>query len=425
MDPSHTMDVDLAEADQALIQRAHTLAGEFATRAREYDNEARFPAKNFEQLREEGFLTLAVPRRYGGNGVDSGYPDLLPLLVVETLAAGCGSTAWNLQTHYAHCGLVARLANEAQRGRIFADVVRRGALIGSLGSEVNPEQLSAPKDVAARFTVASSLTAVDGGFQANGTKHFCSVTPAGDYGMFWAMVPGSTSMADGLVMSILPRNTSGLSFQEAGWQECIGLRASVSWSARLENVFIPWDNVLGEPGDFVQKDPYTFELGYTAVTLGVAQGVLNFVITFLRERPFLLKDDVVVYTVGEMESALQATRSSVRYAQRLWQHERHAEAQLASIRALHSARESALFVTTKAFDVCGTRSLFKFHPIERAWRDVRALTLHTRASQLMRLLVEASVSGEFHPKQKYGPRLEQRKSWKDLDLTGTAQGKPS
>jgi alkylation response protein AidB-like acyl-CoA dehydrogenase len=231
-------------------------------------------------------------------------------------------------------------------------------------------------------------------------------------------------MADGLVMSIVPRNTPGLSFQETGWQECIGLRASVSWSARLEDVFIPWENVLGDPGDFVQKDPYTFELAYTAVTLGVSQGVMNFVTRYLKERSFLLKDDVVVYTVGEMQASIQATRASVRYAHWLWQQEHHAEAQLASIRALHSARETAILVTTKAF-VCGTRALFKFHPLERAWRDARALTLHTRESQLMRLIVEASVSEEFHPKQKYGPKLAQRKSWKDLGLAGTASGKLS
>ena len=79
-----------------------------------------------------------------------------------------------------------------------------------------------------------------------------------------------------------------------------------------------------------------------------------------------------------------------------------------------------MFVTTKAFDVCGTRALFKFHPLERAWRDARALTLHTRESQLMRLIVEASVTKEFHSKQKYGPKLAERRSWKELGVVGTA-----
>jgi alkylation response protein AidB-like acyl-CoA dehydrogenase len=410
------MDIGLTREQRGWVARAELLAKEFATRARQYDEAAAFPAENFAKLRQEGFLTLGVPHKYGGQGVDDGYPDFLPLLVAEAVAAGCGSTGWNLQTHYEHCGLVFRMGNEAQHRRIFRDVIEKGSLLGSLGSEVNPEQLTAPQDTATRFTVGTQLTPVPGGLRANGMKHFCSVTPAAGYGMLWGMAPGTSSMADGLVLCVVPTDSPGLTLLDSGWKDCIGLRASVSWSAKLENLFVPWDNVLGQPGDFVQKDPYTFELAYTAVTLGVAQGAFDFLIGFIKERPYLLKDDTVAYVVGEMDSALQATRTSVRYAHGLWAEERHAEAQLASIRALHSARETALLITNKGFEVCGTRSLFKFHPLERAWRDVRALTLHTRESQLMRLLMEGRLSDDFQSKQKYGPRLEKRKSWADLGV---------
>lgn len=71
-------------------------------------------------------------------------------------------------------------------------------------------------------------------------------------------------------------------------------------------------------------------------------------------------------------------------------------------------------ITTKAFEVVGVRSLFKFNPLDRAWRDVRRITLHTRESLFMRLLAAGEISGQVFVKEKYGPRLEARRTWADL-----------
>ena len=56
------MDFSISPQDQTMVDRAHELAKEFATRAREYDDAASFPEKDFEQLREAGFLKLTVPQ---------------------------------------------------------------------------------------------------------------------------------------------------------------------------------------------------------------------------------------------------------------------------------------------------------------------------------------------------------------------------
>ena len=130
----------------------------------------------------------------------------------------------------------------------------------------------------------------------------------------------------------------------------------------------------------------------------------------------LMQDDVNAYTLGEMDAALQASRTSMWYAAWLWEQARYGEAELASMRALHTSKQAALMVTAKAFDVCGARSAFKSYPVERAFRDVRTFTLHFRESQVLRMLADAEVGGAFHSKQKYGPKLG-RQSWKAL---GTA-----
>ena len=404
------MDFTLSPTDRELVERARGLAAEFAPRAREYDEAAAFPAADFARLREEGLLTLTVPVELGGHGMwqDDRY---LPFYsVLETIAAGSASTAQLLQIQSHASGIVAYLGNDEQRRRILGDVVARGALMASCGSEADPRQVSSGR-------VESGLRPAPGGFRLTGVKHFGSLAPAADYYLVYVMAPGTTTMAEGYTTVIVPKDSPGVSFDN-NW-DTMGMRATISWSLRLDDVFVPWENVIGQPGDWIQHDPRTFTLAYVANHLGTAQGAFDFVAGYLRERPYLMNDDTIAFTVGEMDSALQATRTSMWYAAWLWEQGRFAEAEMASMRALHSAKQTALMVTTKAFDVCGARAAFKHLPLDRALRDARTFSLHFRESQLLRMLAEGDLGGDFHSKQKYGPKLA-RGSWAALGLEAPA-----
>jgi alkylation response protein AidB-like acyl-CoA dehydrogenase len=405
------MDFALTAEERALVGRARVLAAEFALRAREYDEAAAFPAENFAQLRSEGLLTLTVPEALGGHGFWQGKRFLPLYMILETIATGCASTAQLLQIQSHASGIVAMLGDDEQRSRILGDVVRRGALIASCGSEADPRQISSGR-------VESALRAVPGGFRLSTVKHFASLAPMADYFLVYVLAPGATTVADGYTTVIVPRDSPGVSFEDE-W-DTMGMRATISWALKLDDVFIPWENVIGRPGDWVQSDPRTFTLAYVANHLGTAQGIFDFVHEYLKPRPFLVKDDVIAYTVGEMESALQATRASMWYAAWLWEQGTYAEAERASMRALHSAKQTALMVTTKAFDICGARGAFKSLPLERAFRDVRTFSLHFRESQLLRMLAEAALGEPFHSKQKYGPRLG-RQSWEALGIAAPAE----
>jgi alkylation response protein AidB-like acyl-CoA dehydrogenase len=317
-------------------------------------------------------------------------------------------------THYHACGLIAGLGSEEQKTRIFADVVNNGALIATLGSEVQPQQMKARQTKAGPLVSwEAGMEPVEGGFIANARKGFCSTAKEADYIIYWSQAPGTSGGGDGLTMSIIPKDTKGISFLP-GWEDAIGLRCSESGGAMFENVFIPWENVMGQPGDYVQVHPYTFELSYAMFLLGLAQGAYNFLRNSLKEREFLQEDDTVMYALGEMSSEIQATRMSCWYTQWLWDQKDYEEAHQSALRALHQAKTTSLKVATRGFDVIGVRGLFKFNPLERIWRDIRTATLHTRESQFMRLLSLGELRGQKFVKQKYGNRVSTRKTWNDL-----------
>ncbi|OON42038.1 hypothetical protein BTJ39_02465 [Izhakiella australiensis] len=407
----------LNQQQQHWVEKAQGLASEIADLAAQYDREACFPEKVFERLRASGLLALAVPKEYGGHGTADGNVHLTAYLVTEAISRACPSTGWDLIIHYHQCGAVARLGNEEQKQRILGDVAKNGALMGSLGSEVDHRQSVTVGQETRKLVFQADMMPVDGGFCVNASKHFCSNGPVADYLLYWSMAPGSQSGGEGLTLSIVTRDSAGLTFHNHGWDDIIGLRSSVSWSATLKDVFIPWQNVLGEPADFVHKDPYTLELSQAFQLVGAGQGAMDCIVKTLRDRPFLQKEEGLMVLLGELESALQAARGSCLYANMLWEQKNYGAAARASLSAHHTARETALLVATKGFDIIGTRSLFKTMPLERIWRDIRTASLHTRESQLLRLVADAVVSGHYAPKQKYGSQTVKARSWRELGLT--------
>jgi alkylation response protein AidB-like acyl-CoA dehydrogenase len=90
-----------------VLERARTLAADFATRAADHDRDGSFPFENFDALRDANLLNLTVPARYGGQGAG------LPLVcrVIGEIARGDASTALVLAMHYIYHAMYARAAN--------------------------------------------------------------------------------------------------------------------------------------------------------------------------------------------------------------------------------------------------------------------------------------------------------------------------
>src|SRR5437764_4906830 len=81
---------------QSILDRAATLAADFATRAAEHDRDASFPFENFEVLRDADLLSLTIPVEHGGHGAGLA----IACRVIQTIAGGDASTALVLSMQY-------------------------------------------------------------------------------------------------------------------------------------------------------------------------------------------------------------------------------------------------------------------------------------------------------------------------------------
>jgi alkylation response protein AidB-like acyl-CoA dehydrogenase len=389
------MDFQLSAAQAEVVEHARGLAATFAARASVYDEQAAFPAENFAELRAHGLLAMTVPPEYGGMGLWMDRQYLTYYLILEAVAYGCSSTAQLLQVHSHATGIISGMGTPAQHACYLPQVVTEGKLMVSCGSETTVGTI----DVGFYDT---TLKGVEGGYLLNGTKSFASLAPAADYYLVWALMEGTTRLADGLVFAVVPKGTPGVVLDN-DW-DTMGMRATVSWSLHFHDCFVPADAVVGKPGEWVWGDPRTFTLGFCANHLGTAEAVFDGILDYIKPRLTLAQDAVIGTTIGQLDAALYGAKMALYHAAWLWETAEPTTAELASMKALQLAKQAALSVTSKAFELCGARSTFKRYPFERAFRDIRTYTLHARDDKMLQMLAQADLGGPFHSKQRYATR---------------------
>lgn len=369
------------------LQRAKVLAEHFRTRLPEYDRDASTPTANLDEIREAGLHTMTVPKEYGGLGMWTiGGRFTEYYRVFETLAHGDSSTAQLLQVHCHATGMLATLGTLEQRA-FYMEEVMRGKLIASIGSEAQLH--STAKEV-----YKAELLRKGDGYVLNARKAFASLAGAADYFNVWTAVEGDGGFSDRMVIVTVPRDTVGFTMTN-DW-DTLGMRPTTSWSLAFENVTVPSEWVVGEPGAWVRQDRRTFTLAYAANHLGTAQAAFDFTTAFLRDRPHLAESEIVQSKIGDWSSKLYATRCAVYEASARWDRgDDPNEAELDGVRALHLAKRLALEIAYDSYDLCGARVSSNVYPLNQILRDVRAFTLHFRDDLYMAQVGRSALGKEF------------------------------
>lgn len=390
------MNLELTKEQRDLIGLTREVSKPFAARSLAYDKAAAFPEENFKELKAAGLHKLTVPKRYGGAGLwgKDGY--LIYYLVLIEMARHCSSTAQLLQVHSHGVGIVAGNGSEAQCDRYMPGVAEGGDLYASCGSEASV-RVSGPE----KFD--SVLKSSGSDFVLNGFKGFASVGPAADQYVIWALMEGTSRMDEGMVFAVVPKGREGIRLED-NW-DVLGMRATVSWNIHLKDVAVDASEVVGCPGDWVQKDPRTFTLGFASNHLGQAKAIHDYVVEYLSRRPDLKAGQVALNDLGEAEVRISAAESVLMRAAKMWEAGSYDDAERLSMHALFLAKQAGLDFVVKAFDICGARATFNDSPLNLYLRDLRTFTLHFREDRLLQMLASASLGEEFHSKARYGRRL--------------------
>ena len=359
---------------QQFIDLAGTLADEFAARAAEHDRDGSFPFENYERMKQTGYLGLSVPVELGGMGAS-----LLEMcLAQERLAQGCASTALAVTMHISPIGQQATLWQAGLRPEL------EGLLRGAASGEVVYASMSAEPGYSILTDSSTTMTKVPDGFLVNGHKVF---------GTGSAVCTSFSTMAryddpvDGprLMFFVLPRHSEGVVVHDT-WNT-MGMRGTQSNDFDLENVFVPETAVFHSlPVDHFDATLIKTVWGWSmpvfgSVYLGIAAGAMAELRRIVLRRRWEQRPEIQG-AFADMEVLLESGRAVIRaHAQdyesgRLYVDLPVQQAMSRAVLPKYVATNNAVKILDLVMQVAGGSGYFKSSPLERAYRDVRAGTVH-------------------------------------------------
>lgn len=366
----------------------------FAARAPQYDRENRFFTEDFEELRQSGYLLLAVPTELGGSGLS------LAEVVREQrrLAYYAAPTALAINMHLYWTGIAADLLRagdtsltwllkEAANGEIFA------AGHAESGNDI-PVLLSTTK-----------AERVAGGYRFTGRKLFSSLTPVWTYLGLHGM-DMSDPAAPKIVHGFMHRDTEGYRIEET-W-DVLGMRATRSDDTVLDGAFVPDRYICrtvapGAAGvdQFILAIFAWALLGFGNIYYGLARRAMDLTIQWAKSKRSIALTRPMAYhaelqhRVAEMGLALESIEPHLERIAEDWSSGvDHGPLWPAKIvAAKYHAVEDAWRVVDLALEVGGGFGIFRKSGLEQIFRDARLGRMHPANSMFTHELVAKTLLG--------------------------------
>ena len=353
---------------------AASLSKEFAKTAVERDAAAGTPDHEVQRLRESGLLPLVVPKEYGGVGATWAEA----LKVVQELSKADGSIGQLYGNHLNLTTLGHVSGTSTQKERFYRETAEQQLFWGNA--------------INTRDTRLKILP--DGNhFYVDGIKGFGTGISAADRRVFTAIQDG----VEEPILFVIPKERERLvSIQD--WDN-IGQRRTDSSSFLFQNVRVEQDEIFGPPhppdSAFATLLGIIAQLTKTYVYLGIAEGALEAAKAYTQTntRPWLTsgveratQDPYILHHYGEfwvqLQAAIAFADQSAQRVNEAWDrelsltHEERGEVAIAVFSAKAFATRVGLDISTRIFEVMGSRATASQHGFDRYWRDLRTFTLH-------------------------------------------------
>jgi alkylation response protein AidB-like acyl-CoA dehydrogenase len=370
--------------EQAMVREmARQFARErLAPGAAERDRTGAFPAAELAEMGELGLLGMVVPEEWGGAGADA----IAYALAIEEIAAGDGAISTIMSVHNSvGCAPILKFGTAAQKER-FLRPMAAGRMLGAF-CLTEPQ---AGSDASALKTRAVR----DGDhYVLNGAKQFITNGQHAGVALVFAVTDPAAGKK-GISAFLVPTDTPG--YQVARLEDKLGQRCSDTAQIVLEDVRVPADLMLGEPGQGYRIALANLEggrIGIAAQSVGMAQAAFEAARDYARDRVSMgvpiIEHQAVAFRLADMATRIEAARQLVLHA---------ASLRGAGQPCLKEASMAKLFASEMAERVCsdaiqtfGGYGYVNDFPVERIYRDVRVCQIYEGTSDIQRLVIARNL----------------------------------
>ncbi|HVW45310.1 MAG TPA: acyl-CoA dehydrogenase family protein [Amycolatopsis sp.] len=306
---------------------------------------------------ELGVTQIGIPEELGGAGTERSV--VTSALIAEALAHGDLGLA------------VAVLAPSAVSTALvlWGDGQQQGDYLPAFVGENVPAAafaLQEAKPLFDPFRPATRARRTPSGYQLDGVKSLVPRAAQAELFVVSAMLEGS-----GPALFLIESSTAGLTVAP---EPAMGLRGAATGLVYLENVRVPAGALLGSPEVFADAVRLS-RLGWAALATGTAKAVLDYVIPYVNERTAfgepISHRQAVAFSVADIAIELEGMRLvTLRAAARAEQGKPYAR-EVALARKL--ATDKGMQIGSAGVQLLGGHGFTKEHPVERWYRDLRAI----------------------------------------------------
>ncbi len=341
-----------------------------------------FPTDSIKKMSELGLMGIPWDEKYGGNGMDT----IALVIAIEELGKECASTA---ATMMAHTSLgttpIAIFGTDEQKAKYLPDLCS-GKMLGAFG-------LTEPNAGSDAGNTQTRAVKKGDGYVINGQKAFC--TNAGYAGTIIITAVLDDGSGDNQIGAfIVEKGTEGLRIGEP--EDKMGWKGSDTRSVYFEDMFIPKENVLGNPSKGFKQFLRTLTGGRItigALALGTAQGAYERALKYSCEREAFGKQinkfQAISFKLADMATSIEASKHLVYNAAYLKDKGEDIIKEAAMAKLFSS--EMCMRVTTEAIQVLGGYGYIKEYDVERFFRDSKILEIGEGTSEVQRIIISREI----------------------------------
>ncbi|WP_405966362.1 acyl-CoA dehydrogenase family protein [Streptomyces sp. NBC_00015] len=336
------------------------------------------PEELWAELNSLGFLRIAAPEEYGGQGL--GFVRWMELM--EVFSRSHGSV--RMIVHVVN-GIWRSMDGHAD------DEQRKRFVVPSVTGEIKIAFTLTEPGNGTGADITTSVVREGDTYYLSGRKHLITFGVRCDYYLLAARVEGSTGH-EGTMALLVPRDAPGVTVEDTS--HTMGVTGTDHASLAFDRTPVPVDHRLGAEGQGLEVflggflTPSRISVAMSCV--GLAQRAQQLAVEYARNRvtfgKTLTQRQAIQFMLAENAADIEAARQLVLHAARRFEEGADDASMQSSMSKMHAVT-MLTNVTDKALQVHGGLGYWKSQKIERVYRDARAQRFEEGTNEVQKAVV--------------------------------------
>ncbi len=345
------------------------------------DREGKCPVELFQPAIDMGLHMLEIPEEYGGEGMDY---ETTAMIFEEIAKVDAGYADTLVTTFVALRNVI--LKGTPEQAQYFADIIAQGKFACFAITESG-----AGSDASA--LKAKAVPDGNGNYVLNGTKTFATNGECASLYIAFFKIPDV-----GITAFMIDRDTPG--FSVGAHEDKMGFRLSNTTDLIFEDVVVPADRIVGEPGRGLQLALNSLNLSRAFIStlgVGIMQRALDEAVAYAKVREQfgkpIIKQQMVQQLLADMAIKTEASRCLVNNTMKLMDAGSlvRKEGSITKTFVTDCMQE----VTSNAVQVLGGYGYSREYPVEKLMRDAKIFQIFEGTNQIQRITIARCLEAEY------------------------------